>query len=333
MLTIVMYHYVRDLPNSAYPRIKGLQAELFDGQLDYVCRHYSVCSLRQVVAATRGETPLPPRACLLTFDDGFTDHREIVLPRLLQRRITGSFYPPARCAEQRWVLDVHKVQFIIAVSPDVEKLVKDVLAAVAEHRAAHALPDDETLLRTYRGPSRFDPPEIIFVKRLLQHGLPQQIRQAVIDRLFEQRVSRDEKAFADELYMSVGQLRDMLAAGMDVGGHGYAHDWLEHFPPERQAEDIQRTVGFLERLQGKPPRDWTMCYPYGSYNETTLKLLRQAGCALGLTTKVGVNTDLSRPLELQRLDTNDLPFAANAPPCEWTRKADARRREPEAPPR
>jgi peptidoglycan/xylan/chitin deacetylase (PgdA/CDA1 family) len=323
MLTIVMYHYVRDLPNSAYPRIKGLQAELFDGQLDHICRHYSVCSLRQVVAAARGETPLPPKACLLTFDDGFTDHREVVLPRLLQRGITGSFYPPVRCAEERWVLDVHKVQFIIAVSLDVEKLVKDVLAAVAEHRAVHDLPDDETLLRTYRGPSRFDSPEIIFVKRLLQHGLPQQVRQAVIDRLFERRVSHDEKAFADELYMSVGQLQEMLAAGMEVGGHGYAHDWLEHFPLEQQAADIQHTVGFLERLQGTPPRDWTMCYPYGSYNETTLKLLRQAGCALGLTTKVGVNADLSRPLELQRLDTNDLPFTGDAQTCEWTRKADA----------
>lgn len=332
MLTIVMYHYVRDLPNSAYPQIKGLQTERFEGQLDYICRHYEVCGLRDIVAASRGGAPLPPRACLLTFDDGFIDHYQTVLPRLLLRGIIGSFHPTARCIEDRRVLGMHKIHFIIASSPDVERLVKEILAAVAEHRAAYDLPDDATLLETFRGQSRFDPPEIIFVKRLLQHGLPPEPRGAVIDRLFERCVTRDETAFADELYMSASQLRELLAAGMEVGGHGYAHEWLEHLLPEQQSEDIRRTVAFLENLHGRPPRDWTMCYPYGSYNATTLSLLREASCALGLTTKVGLNADLSLPLELQRLDTNDLPFTADAQPCNWTQSAgQATRTEPRPP--
>ena len=33
-LTIVMYHYVRDLKNSRYPDIKGLDVSLFKEQID-----------------------------------------------------------------------------------------------------------------------------------------------------------------------------------------------------------------------------------------------------------------------------------------------------------
>ena len=54
MLTIVMYHCVRDLPRTRFPRIKGLLTEKFEGQLDYISGRYSLCSLKQVLAASRG---------------------------------------------------------------------------------------------------------------------------------------------------------------------------------------------------------------------------------------------------------------------------------------
>jgi hypothetical protein len=56
-----------------------------------------------------------------------------------------------------------------------------------------------------------------------------------------------------------------------------------------------------------------MCYPFGAYTAETLALLPAAGCALGLTTRVGVAADLSEPLVLPRLDTNDVPFRGEPP--------------------
>lgn len=51
-----------------------------------------------------------------------------------------------------------------------------------------------------------------------------------------------------------------------------------------------------------------MCYPYGAYNDTLLALLRDWGCAIGLTTEVAVaQLGTDNPLALPRLDTNDLP--------------------------
>lgn len=320
-LTIVMYHYVRDLPRTRYPRIKGLLTRRFEGQLDYLCNHYHVCDEATIVAASRGETELPPRACWLTFDDGLIDHYVTVLPRLLDRRISGSFFPIVRPALHREVLDVHKLQFVLASIDDNDHLADDVLARVAPFREEHAIPDDETLRRTHTIESRFDPPPVMLVKQLLQHALPPPVRNEIIDALFAAHVSRDATAFADELYMDERQLRTMRSCGMAIGGHGETHAWLEHLPPDRQAAELDATCELLQSAHDGPPHDWVMCYPYGSYNQTTMNLLRERGCRLGVTTRVNLNEDFSAPLELARLDTNDLPTIGDAAPCEWTRKA------------
>ena len=207
----------------------------------------------------------------------FTDHYLTVLPRLLQRGITGSFFPSAQVIEERRVLDVHKLHFILASSDDLERLIADIFRLLAPYRSNVNLPSDQALRATYTGQSRLDSPEIIFIKRLLQHGLPERVRAEILASLFAQYVSQDERAFADELYMDVPQLQDMIARGMAVGGHGYTHRWLEHLSQQEQAEEIRRTVAFLAGIHGHSPSEWAMCYPYGSYNTDTLKLLTASG--------------------------------------------------------
>jgi peptidoglycan/xylan/chitin deacetylase (PgdA/CDA1 family) len=108
---------------------------------------------------------------------------------------------------------------------------------------------------------------------------------------------------------------------MDVGGHGAEHLWLDALDRRAQAKEIELTRAFLDDLHGGRHADWTMCYPFGAYNAETLELLTQAGCAFGMTTRVGLVHDLRSPLELPRLDTNDLPRTRDAEPNEWTAQA------------
>jgi peptidoglycan/xylan/chitin deacetylase (PgdA/CDA1 family) len=113
----------------------------------------------------------------------------------------------------------------------------------------------------------------------------------------------------------------MVRFGMEVGGHGADHVWLDSLERADQAAEITRTAAFLARVHGGPPADWVMCYPFGAYNADTLGLLPGAGCALGLTTRVDLVTNLRAALALPRLDTNDLPLRGDAPANEWTRRA------------
>ena len=313
-LTIVMYHYVRDLAHSRYPAIKGRTIEEFEGQLDWITRHYTVCSTRDVIAAARGQRALPPNACLLTFDDGLLDHFTVVFPRLVARGLTASFYPPAVAAAQQAVLDTHKIHFILAAAPDHGALALRVRALIDARRAEADVPPSAALWDRWarREPSDFDTAPVLFIKRVLQHALPERVRAAITATLFDELVGVSERAFARELYMDVDQLRCLVAHGMEVGGHGAAHVWLDTLSPAEQRAEIEATAAFLGQVHGRPPVDWVMCYPFGAYTSETLALLPPAGCALGLTTRFAVASDVSSPLELPRLDTNHLPLRGDA---------------------
>lgn len=53
-LTVVMYHYVRDLKNSRYPEIKGCDVRLFKEQVQYIKKHYIPVTVEQVLESYWG---------------------------------------------------------------------------------------------------------------------------------------------------------------------------------------------------------------------------------------------------------------------------------------
>jgi peptidoglycan/xylan/chitin deacetylase (PgdA/CDA1 family) len=322
-LTIVMYHYVRDLARSRYPGIKGRTIEEFDQQLDYIQRHYTVTTTRAVVEASRGGRPLPPNACLLTFDDGFLDHYTVVFPRLLGRGLSGSFYPPAVVTTGGRVLDVHKIHFILAATGDHAALARRVIELIDARRREVDLPTTEALKTEHWSASPVgDRAETAFIKRVLQkEPVPAPIRSAIVHSLFEESVAVEEAVLARELYMDLPQLRTLIRNGMEVGGHGAQHVWLDQLETDEQQREIRATRAFLADVHRSAPVDWVMCYPYGASTDVTRQLVGEAGAALGLTTDKGIARDLRTPLRLPRLDTNDLPVRSDASPVEWTLEA------------
>ena len=320
-LTVVMYHYVRDLAHSRYPGIKGLETSRFRGQLGYLRRHYRLVAMEQVLDALDGKAELPERAALLTFDDGYADHFRQVFPILDELGIRGAFYPPVLAITRHRVLQPNKIHFILAANPDVAGLVKRVFGYLDQYRDEYHLDSNEHYYQTLAKPNRWDPAEVIFIKRLFQRELPRDLREKVLTPLLEQSVGAREDAFSRELYMSVDQIKTLIRHGMHVGAHGQDHDWLSALDPAAQAVEIDESVRFLRQV-GADVANWTMCYPYGDYNAVTLNLLGNRGCKLGLTCvpEVASVTPEAR-LTMPRLDTNDLPCSADAPANAWCAKA------------
>jgi len=305
--TIVMYHYVRDPERSRYPGINALRRSEFEFQLEYLRREYSLVSMADLRRALHEGESLPPDAAHLTFDDGLLDHYTTVFPMLSERGIPASFFPPADPVLDDIVLNVHKIHFVLACVPDVETLLESAFARLDAYRERYDLQSNEAYYRELAEPGRWDPEEVVFVKRLLQRDLGFEVRSAIVDDLFEEHVDVTEEVLSGELYVDPDQLGVMIDAGMYVGGHGATHRWLGTLPPSEQRAEIGATVEFLATL-GAPTDGWTMCYPYGSYDRTTLEILETAGCAAGLTTEFDeavVSPD--NALTLQRLDTTDLP--------------------------
>ena len=305
-LTIVMYHYVREIRDSPYPNLRGLEIDGFRRQLDFLQKHYQIISAEQLIQYVRGELPsLPKHSCLLSFDDGYKDHIRYVLPELLKRSIHGSFFPVAKPICKHTLLDVNALHYIIACSETDADLVKSL---DYECRQAGLTSRDIELYRqSINTCHRFDSPEIIYFKRMLQRELPSDLRSRIISLLFQEYVDKSETLFSEELYLSLADVQELVLQGMYVGSHSYHHHWMNKESLEFQISDIEKSLEFLRNVDA-PTTDWIMCYPYGAYNSDTLAVVTENRCLLGLTTNVGpASLEPKKLLELSRYDTNDFP--------------------------
>lgn len=317
-----MYHYVRDLVHSRYPRIHGLQIELFRQQVQFLKKHYNFVTVEHVIESYSGGAKLPDHSVLLTFDDAYKDHFDYVFPYLEHEHIQGAFYAPVKAVTENTVLDVNKIHFILASTPDekLSQLIGELKLQLDKYRNDWNLQSFDYYFDKLAVANRFDPKEVIFIKRLLQVELDERLRKIITDDVFQKTVGMDEGMFSRELYMSMDQIKCMVDNGMHFGSHGYDHYWLNSLSKEKQEFEIKKSIEFIRAIGGDAG-NWTICYPYGAYDDATIEVLKQNGCKLGMTTDVAV-ADLSDRqgdaiFKLPRLDTNDLPKDADASVNQW----------------
>jgi len=316
-LTVVMYHYVRDLKSSRFPEIKGLDFKLFVEQIEYLRRHYQFVTSEQVARSLDRREPIPEKAVLLTFDDAYIDHYTHVFPLLDSMGIQGSFYVPVKAVSENTVLDVNKIHFTLAGQLDKTYLVRAIESELNKLREDHAIEAFDDLVQKFAKPSLYDTAEVMLIKNLLQHGLPLEIRSRITDELFVQTVGMDEASFSRELYMSTEQVKTMQRHGMHIGCHGYNHFWWNKLDRASVENEIDRSLSYLLDI-GVAQDMWTACYPYGSFDDQAIEILEDRGCKFALTTEVGVaNLLRDSRYKLPRLDTNDFPKERGAELNAW----------------
>jgi peptidoglycan/xylan/chitin deacetylase (PgdA/CDA1 family) len=312
-----MYHYVRDLKNSRYPNIKGLDISLFYKQIGYLKKHYEFITMEMLIDSIENQYSLPDKSILLTFDDGYSDHFKYVFPFLVNHKIQGSFFPPVKAITKHTVLDVNKIHFILAAENDKSKIISEIKAELNNLKKDYYLENYSFYYEKLAKPNRFDSADIIFIKRLLQFELKESLRKIITNNLFEKIVGIDEDSFSRELYMDIEQIQCMNRNGMHIGSHGYDHYWLGSLERQEQKAEIKKSFDFLDLL-GCDKSYRTLCYPYGNYNETTIELLIEFNCKIALTTIVDI-ADLKKYNNhtLPRLDTNDIPKDENETTNDW----------------
>lgn len=300
---MVMYHYVRDLPNTPFPGIKGMLTRDFEEQVDTLAGHYEMATLESMLAFLGGRYEPKRNLCLLTFDDGLKDHFTDVLPILAERNIQGLFFVVTSCLEEHRVLSVHKNHFLMAAL-DFEEYRDGVLNCLAElSPETGAEVDMAAAQRTYR----WDTPEVAALKYLLNFRLPEALRDRLLDMLFAQYLG-DEAEFSRQLYLSWDEAREMQSKGQVIGGHTHTHVPLAKLEDERQRADLEKCAEILhERVKSQGL--WPFSYPYGksdTFNPFTIQTLRGLGFACSFSTEVGTNEVKTDPYSIRRIDPKDV---------------------------
>lgn len=308
---IIMYHYVRDLVHSRYPEIRGLDQSLFIQQMDHIMKHYRVITMENLLEAYSKEdfSGIPDNALLLTFDDGYVDHYTVVYPILKKYGVQGSFFPNAMAVKEHKLLTVNRIHFILAEAErkgKMRELVSDCFCSMDKYRMAGAdIEENQKIYDRIGVPNRWDSGEVIFVKRLLQNELPEEMRNEMAKEFFAKYVGVEEDVFARELYMNMDQIRCMKQGGMFFGIHGYDHYWLGKLPVEQMQKDVEKALTYFDGIIDRD--SWVMNYPYGNYSDDVIEYIRQAGCRLGVSVEARVaELGKDHPYTLPRLDTNDI---------------------------
>jgi peptidoglycan/xylan/chitin deacetylase (PgdA/CDA1 family) len=302
-LWVVTYHYVRDLPRTAFPRIRGRLVSELEQQVLWLGERCEMATLRSALEFLAGRYQPTRDLCLLTFDDGLKDHYQHVLPILAARSIQGIFFLSTACIEHHRVLPVHKNHFLLA------KLDFDEYrSAFLDHLAVFSTqtPDSADAARAQQA-YPWDSPDVAAFKFFLNYRLSEELRVRVLDELFVYFLG-DESAFSQELYLSWNEARTMQEQGMIIGGHSNNHTVLSNLTPTGLKADLATCASVLRRRLRRQDL-WPFCYPYGhsySFDAATIRRLRSLDFVCAFTT-------VPRPIQpgddlftLPRIDTNDV---------------------------
>lgn len=240
-LSILIFHRVLPTIDPLFP--DEPDAVRFDQMMGWVKSWFNVIPLDQAVAQLRSGT-LPARAAAITFDDGYADNRTVALPILQKHGLSATFFIATGFLDGGRMWNDTVIESIRAVANptvDLENL------KLGIHRNG--------------GP-----------------GEKRQAIAAIIDQIkylpLEERVALTERIALElgvkppnDLMMTSGQVREMRAAGMQIGAHTINHPILARTKQATAEQEIRTSKDTLENLleesvtlfaypNGKPGQDY-----------------------------------------------------------------------------
>ncbi|MDA9006518.1 polysaccharide deacetylase family protein [Litoricola sp.] len=264
-MNIIMYHYVRP-DNPEYPYFNHLNIDKFRRQLDYFDKQYGFLKKEEFFEAI--DKNKSPDGVVLTFDDGFKDHYQYVLPELVNRGLWGLFYVSTHVYQSSKLLGVHRTHYLKG-KYGAKQILKDTLELVEDHMLDHeTISEFDTEIYTFSG---YDTEEKK-LRRMFNYYISYEYRDGILDKLMEKYF--DEQELHKQVYLSLDEMCDIKNAGSVIGSHTVHHKVLSRLSYQDQASEIQNSFEFLNSNVGLD--QYCFCYPYGyksSYNSDTLDIL------------------------------------------------------------
>ena len=100
-------------------------------------------------------------------------------------------------------------------------------------------------------------------------------------------------------YLSEDAIREMSDYGIDIQSHTINHPNLNKLSYNDQLTEMINSKKALEKITNKEV--YAIAYPFGDFNNDTIKAAKDAGYALGFTTKRGLSDREDNLLKLDRI--------------------------------
>jgi peptidoglycan/xylan/chitin deacetylase (PgdA/CDA1 family) len=252
----------------------------FGKQMAYLASHYQMLAVSDVLATlrSRNKKDLPPRAVLVTFDDGYRDFEEQAWPILKRYKIPAALFVPTAYPDHPeqtfWWDDLYQALQNTKGKGNLDTPIGMVSLATTESRK-QAYQRLKNYLKT------------------LKHA---EALSSVKDLCNELDVQP-----ATNCIMSWNSLRKLSRDGLTVGAHTRTHPLVNRISLAEAKEEIIGSFEDLEREIG-----FTLpifAYPSGEFNNEVVSMLEREGVSLAFTTKRGINNiHHMHPLRIQRIN-------------------------------
>lgn len=279
-LTVVMFHRVLPRTDSRYPGADPewtMTEESFTACLNFFQKHYHVVSPDQVFCALRGETRLPSRSLLITFDDGWADTAEYAQPILDHFSMRALVFIAGCAINQKAPFWEEHIYSLLTTHPEGFAKLQDIL--------------QEKALPTLIAP--------------LPHNSEANIKQVIsqlgqLDRavLLEIAGALDQSAESRPAMLDMEQLARLVRAGHVVGGHGMTHQPLTRV--KDLDHELQNAQGVMAAYLGKHSIE-SMSFPHGAYSDTVILNCKSVGYKYLFSSDAHLNAadgapDLGKPV-------------------------------------
>lgn len=242
-----------------------LPKRVFSSQIRWLVRHYRVVSLDEVLSGR----PLPPRAALITFDDGFRDVAETAFPILSASGLPATVFLIGS------VIRENKIPWITRLHWLLDR---------ARERGADANCLDILRVETRRGNGRRDgtPGVLASLKALLKRRDIHEIDD-LLACLEEKLGIETPPGLHGQRFMDQEQIARLAGHGWTVGNHTDHHLNLASLGEKRVREEIAHAGDTLAALPGYRP---VLALPFGlagSFAPSTVDIARRCGMRHVLT--------------------------------------------------
>jgi peptidoglycan/xylan/chitin deacetylase (PgdA/CDA1 family) len=288
MIKAFMYHDIRDPQYSGYPRRLELRSFVsttqFKCQLKFITENYTVIEPQHL------KENLKEDCTILTFDDGLKDHCWVA-EILYEAQLKATFLIPTLAIRDRKVIKAHKIQFILATISE-KKVVENIFDLMTSDPY-----ERDALWNAFsvsHHPNNWWSKEMVFVTNFLRRH---DAGDMITDKLFVKFITKDEKDFCSDFYLTPAEVGHIAGCGMTIGSHGYSSKSLKYL--NNQEEEIKESLLYAASFS-TPPLSFS--YPQGSYNDDTVSYAKKHNCEFAYTTRAENITPDTDLLKIPRFD-------------------------------
>ncbi len=280
-LSAFIFHRVLAQPDPLLP--DEPDAKRFDLILGRIGAQFRVLPAREACERLFARS-LPPRAAIITFDDGYRDNHDVALPILLGHRMSAAFFIATGYLHGGAMFNDRVRESLRACNEATLDASAIGLGNLDVSDIAAKLSAVESIITT------------------IKHMRPHE-RISAVERIERAcRFSHDAGDRARRLMMTESEVCALAAQGMEIGGHTRTHPILRSLEPVQAREEISGGHADLRAIVGRAPD--LFAYPNGrlgdDFDATHCALVRAAGFRYAFTTHRGAANASSDPLLLPR---------------------------------